>query len=89
MIDEVEIPPLAVHSHCFSSFPLYMLPIDFSVVGTVHSHPSGVLKPSVADLNNFYGKIMIIASYPYKSHRDIAIFDKKGTPLEYEELRNQ
>lgn len=84
LVEEVEIPPLAVHGHRFSNFPLYMLPIDFSVVGTAHSHPSGVLKPSITDINNFYGRIMIIVAYPYRSEQDIAIFNGKGNIIRYE-----
>lgn len=83
-INEVEIPPLAVHGHRFSNFPLFMLPIDFSIVGTAHSHPSGVLHPSVEDLNNFYGKIMIIAAYPYNSERDIAAYNREDESVNYE-----
>jgi proteasome lid subunit RPN8/RPN11 len=45
-----------------------MLPIDFSVVGTVHSHPSSFPLPSEADLHLFekYGKIHIIVAKPYR-----------------------
>ncbi len=82
-VDDVEIPPFAVHGLDFSSFPLHMLPIDFSVVGTAHSHPSGVLRPSTADLNKFYGRIMMIAAYPYRSEEDVAVFDGKGRLIEY------
>ena len=84
IVDEVEIPPLAVHGSIFSSFPLHMLPIDFSVVGTVHSHPSGVLKPSVGDLNNYYGRVMVIVAFPYRSERDMGIFNSRGDSLRYE-----
>ena len=42
---------------------LHMLPIDFSIVGTAHSHPSGILRPSITDLNRFYGRIMVIVFY--------------------------
>ena len=87
-VKEVEVPPLAVHGSSFSNFPLYMLPIDFSVVGTAHSHPSGVLKPSVADLNNFYGRIMVITAYPYSSKEDISVFDRDGNIVEYEVLKD-
>jgi len=83
-VDDVEVPPFAVHGLGFSSFPLHMLPIDFSVVGTAHSHPSGVLRPSTADLNRFYGRIMMIAAYPYRSEENVAVFDRKGRPIEYE-----
>jgi len=60
-----------------------MLPIDFSVVDTAHSHPSGVLRPSATDLNKFYGRIMIIVAYPYRSEEDVAVFDSKGRQMEY------
>lgn len=84
MVDEVEIPPLAVHGNSFSSFPLHMLPIDFSIVGTAHSHPTGVPRPSVGDLNNYYGRVMIIVAYPYRSEQNMGLFNNKGDSLRYE-----
>lgn len=39
VVSDTQIPPFATHGHSFSSFPLYMLPIDFSIVG-VHSFSS-------------------------------------------------
>ena len=60
-----------------------MLPIDFSVVGTAHSHPSGILRPSVEDLNNFYGRIMVIAAFPYETEQDIIAFDGKGNQIRF------
>ncbi|MCJ7698859.1 Mov34/MPN/PAD-1 family protein, partial [Candidatus Bathyarchaeota archaeon] len=45
-VSDLIIPPLADHGNHFATFPLHMLPIDFSIVGTVHSHPSGNLRPS-------------------------------------------
>ena len=83
-VNEVEIPPLSVRGKGFSTFPTYMLPIDFSIIGTAHSHPSGALSPSTADLNNFYGRIMIIVAYPYGSERDIIVVDGRGEKLNYE-----
>jgi proteasome lid subunit RPN8/RPN11 len=61
-----------------------MLPIDFSIVGTMHSHPSGALRPSTTDLNHFYGKIMIITAYPYRSEQDIIVLDGEGNNVNYE-----
>jgi len=84
VIKEVVIPPLAAHGRGFSNFPLHMLPNDFSVMGTAHSHPSGVLKSSIEDLNHFYGRIMIIAAYPYDSERQISVLDKDGNAERYE-----
>ena len=84
VVDDVQIPPLATHGSTFSGFPLSTLPIDFSVIGVAHSHPSGALRPSVTDLNKFYGKIMLITAYPYRSEQNIIILDRKGQQLKYE-----
>ena len=84
MVNDVQIPPLATHGSSFSGFPLHALPIDFSVIGVAHSHPSGTLRPSVFDLNKFYGKIMLITAYPYQSEQNIIILDRKGKQLNYE-----
>ena len=83
VIDDVQIPPLATHGNTFSGFPLSRLPIDFSVVGVAHSHPSGALRPSVTDLNKFYGKLMLITAYPYQSERNIIILDRQGNKLQF------
>ena len=44
-----------------------MLPIDFAIVGTVHSCPSYSAHPSAADLQLFqkHGKIHIISAKPF------------------------
>jgi len=83
LINDVQIPPLATHGRTFSSFPLHTLPIDFSVMGVAHSHPSGALRPSITDLNKFYGRIMLITAYPYQTEQNMAIFDREGKPLKY------
>ena len=78
IVDDSIIPFLPTRGRDFSTFPLYMLPIDLTVVGTAHSHPSGNPNPSIGDQNNFYGRIMVIAAYPYDSDRDIAVYDGNG-----------
>jgi proteasome lid subunit RPN8/RPN11 len=83
LVKETIIPPLATHGKGFSGFPFHMLPLDLSIVGVAHSHPSGVLKPSLEDLNNFYGRIMVIIAYPYNSKRDIGVFDREGNMIKY------
>jgi len=77
-ITDLVIPPLATHGRGFSSFPAYMLPIDFSLIGTVHSHPSGVAKPSVADLNHSFGRIIMIVAYPFVGKENVAVYDHSG-----------
>lgn len=84
VINDTQIPPLATHGSTFSTFPLHMLPIDYSIVGVAHSHPSGVLIPSITDLNKFYGRIMALAAYPYRSEKNIALFDREGNALEFD-----
>jgi proteasome lid subunit RPN8/RPN11 len=83
VVTDVQIPPLATHGSTFSGFPLSRLPIDFSVLGVSHSHPSGALHPSVTDLNKFYGRLMLITAYPYQTEQNIIILDRQGNPLTY------
>jgi proteasome lid subunit RPN8/RPN11 len=83
IVNDTLIPPLATHGNNFSTFPLHMLPIDFSIMGIAHSHPSGALHPSVTDLNKFYGRIMLITAYPFQSENDIAIFDRDGKKMKF------
>jgi proteasome lid subunit RPN8/RPN11 len=50
-----------------ANFQLYMLPADLGIMGTVHSHPSGALYPSEADLMMFrhWGRRHLILGYPF------------------------
>jgi proteasome lid subunit RPN8/RPN11 len=83
-VTEVVVPPLAVHGHGFSGFPFYMLPIDMSQLGTAHSHPSGVLRPSIGDLNHTYGILLVITAYPFDSEEQVAVYDREGNAVRYE-----
>ncbi len=84
LVNDIVVPPLATHGFGFSGFPSFMLPLDLRVVGVSHSHPSGHLEPSSYDLNHFYGRIMVIAAYPFQSYSDIAVFDKEGSRLRWQ-----
>jgi len=66
-ITEVVILPGTISGDSHAIFQMHMRPIDFSIVGTVHSHPSRSYRPSGADLHLFqkYGKVHIIAAKPY------------------------
>jgi len=68
-ITEIILIPGTISGDTHAIFKLHMLPIDFSIVGTVHSHPSPNPHPSKADLQLFgkYGKIHIIAAHPYNT----------------------
>jgi proteasome lid subunit RPN8/RPN11 len=86
LVTEVLIPPLATHGRGFSGFSNLMLPMDLSVIGVCHSHPSGAMRPSIHDLNHFYGRIMVIAVYPYESYDNIGAFNSHGDRLPHEVL---
>jgi len=80
VVEEFLFPPFASTGRGFAEFPSHVLPIDFSVIGTAHSHPSGSTMPSPTDLNHFYGRIMMIVAYPYTRDR-VAVFNKQGDEL--------
>ena len=82
-ISDLIIPPLATYGRGFTTFSLSALPIDFSIVGTAHSHPSGNVKPSIGDLNQAIGKIIMIVGFPYTS-RNVAVYDREGNRVELE-----
>ncbi len=70
-------PPFATTNSVSASYPIHMLPIDFSIVGTIHSHPSGGLHLSTQDVNHMYGRFSMLTAFPYGSE-DVAAFNKQG-----------
>lgn len=82
-IIEVIILPGTISGNSHAIFKLHMLPIDFSIVGTVHSHPTPKAEPSKADLALFnkYGKIHIIAANPFNEYSWNA-YDYLGNEIE-------
>jgi proteasome lid subunit RPN8/RPN11 len=83
-VDELVVPPLATHGHGFANIPLHMLPMDFSIVGTVHSHPSGSLTPSDVDFNHFFGRILMIVGFPFADEQNVAVYNSHGEKLRLE-----
>jgi proteasome lid subunit RPN8/RPN11 len=58
------------------------MPNDLDSVGSVHSHPNGVLRPSKADLATFTrGKVHIIVGAPY-GRNNWQAFDRDGKPID-------
>jgi proteasome lid subunit RPN8/RPN11 len=80
-VTELIVPPLANYGRGFANVRLHMLPMDFSIVGTAHSHPSGNLTPSHADLNHFFGPVLMIVGFPFTSEKDVAVYDRNGERL--------
>lgn len=81
VVEELVVPPFATYGQGFAAFPFHLLPLDFSIVGTAHSHPSGVAAPSLEDLNHMYGKLLLIVAYPYADERNMAVFNRSGMQL--------
>jgi proteasome lid subunit RPN8/RPN11 len=80
-VTDLVVPPLAVYGYGFANLPFHMLPMDFSVVGTAHSHPSGNINPSSVDLNHFFGRILMIVGFPFASAQNVAVYGSKGEKL--------
>jgi proteasome lid subunit RPN8/RPN11 len=62
-----------------------MMPLDLHVAGSVHSHPTGVLSPSDADLSFFprTGGYHVIVGFPYDD-QNWACFRANGTRISLE-----
>jgi len=84
-ITEVVLIPGTISGESHAIFKLHMKPVDFSIVGTVHSHPSSFPNPSKADLDLFsrYGKVHIIAATPY-NYDSWKGFTYKGNEIDIE-----
>jgi proteasome lid subunit RPN8/RPN11 len=80
-IVELVILPGTISGDAHAIFKLHMMPIDYTIVGTVHSHPSPHPYPSKADLALFdkYGKIHIITATPY-DNTSWRAYDTHGNP---------
>ena len=84
-IVEIVILPGTISGDSHAIFKLHMLPIDFTIVGTIHSHPSVSFHPSDADALLFrkYGKVHIVVAYPFTDSSWRA-YDHNGNELEIE-----
>src|SRR5207247_3138598 len=82
VITELLLIPGTVSGNRHAIFQIHMIPTDFAVVGTVHSHPSGVYEPSDEDraLFNKFGGIHIITGYPF-SETTWAAWTNKGVRI--------
>lgn len=77
-ITDLVLAPFADHQEGEVHFNPYMFAGDYSLVGTIHSHPSGNISPSHVDLNYFFGRVLMIVGYPYEGKGCIAAYDSNG-----------
>ncbi len=68
IITEIMLLPGTISGGESALLRLHMLPIDYTVVGTVHSHPGESNNPSGADLQLFrkFGYVHIITKVPFR-----------------------
>jgi len=87
IIVEVVMLPGTLQGEAAAILQLHMLPANYGAVGTVHSHPSGVIRPSEQDLRLFdgFGLVHIIVGEPFANDSWHA-FDAFGNPIELEVL---
>ena len=80
VITDVLVIPGTESNSVSATVKTNMIPNDVRGVGSIHSHPNGVLKPSDADLGTFgRGSVHIILGAPYD--RDCwQAFDSRGEP---------
>jgi proteasome lid subunit RPN8/RPN11 len=82
-INELVLLPGTISGDSHAIFRLHMLPVDFSIVGTIHSHPSPLPYPSEADLALFrkHGKVHIITAKPY-DYASWKAYDYEGKKID-------
>lgn len=80
VVTDVLVIPGTTSNPVSATVKTNMVPNDQRSVGSVHSHPNGVLQPSDADLATFgNGDAHIIIGAPYR-RSDWQTFDRNGDP---------
>ncbi|MFX1557994.1 MAG: Mov34/MPN/PAD-1 family protein [Promethearchaeota archaeon] len=81
---EFILPPGALTSRNTGVFFPWRIPINRDYQGSIHSHPSGTLFPSLQDLNSVFKgyKFNFIVGFPYTLN-NIKCFEKDGTELQF------
>jgi proteasome lid subunit RPN8/RPN11 len=84
-ISEVLVIPGSEFGRNMSVLRPHMVPLDPSIVGSVHSHPFGTSRPSKADLH-FFGKqgaVHMIVTHPF-TFKGVRFFNSQGEPTEFQ-----
>ncbi len=82
VVTDVLIAPGTKSNPVSAEFNPSYMPNDLASVGSIHSHPNGVLRPSDADLATFQrGDVHVIVGAPY-GREDWRAFDREGDPID-------
>jgi len=82
VITDILVIPGTQSSPRAATFKSSLVPNDLGSLGSVHSHPNGVLTPSETDIASFgRGKVHLLLGAPY-DQEDWRAFDRDGDPIE-------
>ena len=67
IISDVNLIPGSIGGEASAQVPFEMVPLHLGIIGSAHSHPTGAIWPSDADIRFFgvSGSCHIIVGYPY------------------------
>jgi proteasome lid subunit RPN8/RPN11 len=86
VVTDVLVIPGTTSNEMSATVDSNMIPNDMRTVGSIHSHPNGVLRPSDEDLATFTsGTVHVIMGAPYNT-RDWRAFDQAGDSTELDVL---
>ena len=76
--------PGDTYARSSSSYDPHMLPLGIDFLGSVHSHPNGVVEPSSQDLKTFNktGGWHAVIGYPY-GIKSICFYNSRGERVEF------
>lgn len=85
VIHDVDIIPGTIGGSSSASVLFEMIPLNMGHIGSAHSHPSGAVRPSEADIAFFSrtGSCHIIVGYPYELD-NWRCFRSDGTSIDLE-----
>jgi proteasome lid subunit RPN8/RPN11 len=82
VVTDVLVIPATKTSPTSATLQTNLVPNDGRTLGSIHSHPNGVLRPSDEDLQTFgRGVVHVILGAPYGPD-DWRAFDREGEPRE-------
>jgi len=86
VITDVLVIPATESSPTSATVKSNLIPNDNRNLGSIHSHPNGVLRPSDEDLQTFgSGVVHVIMGAPYE-RGDWRAFDREGDPTDLDVL---
>jgi len=90
VIRNVDIIPGTIGGSTSASVLFEMVPLNVGYIGSAHSHPSGAIRPSEADIAFFSrtGSCHIIVGYPY-GQNDWGCFRADGTRIDLEVIPDE